>query len=186
MKCFLDMDGVLADFVGGVSAAHKLQSPYENENLGISRFGVFDMEKLWGMSAEKFWEPTNNSGFWAFLSETPEAVQLVRLVNDIFGQENIAILTSPSQHEGCFKGKKEWIRKHFPQFNKNIIFGSAKEFMASPDRVLVDDRDKNIDGFEAAGGHGVLVPRAWNREWGLRDNTWEVVKERLEKFRGRK
>ena len=48
MYCFLDMDGVLADFVDGVCQAHDRAFPYDDP----SNYGHFDIEPLWGMSSQ--------------------------------------------------------------------------------------------------------------------------------------
>jgi 5'(3')-deoxyribonucleotidase len=158
-QCFLDMDGVLADFVGGVCKAHDRESPYSREES----FGKFDMEGLWGISAQKFWRPTNEKGFWFNLEKTPEADRLVKLIEEIFGIENICILSSPSENMYCIPEKKEWIRKYFPQLSRNMLFGSCKQFLAKSNAVLIDDADKNVDKFKLFGGVGCLLPRPWNR-----------------------
>jgi len=52
--------------------------------------------------------------------------------------------------------------EHFPQFQRRFLFGPAKAFCASPERVLIDDYDGNVDKFRAAGGHAILVPQSYN------------------------
>ena len=156
--CFLDMDGVLADFVGGVCKAHDRKTPYEDPKS----FGIFDMEKLWGIDAEAFWGPLEYEGFWYWLDKTPEADEIVELVCGQFGSRNIAILTSPSEYAHCIPEKKEWMKKHYPELAKQMFFGSAKRFMGGPGKVLVDDRDFNIKEFENAVGQGITVCRPWN------------------------
>ena len=157
-KVFVDMDGVIADFVGGVIAAHK-RSVYDDP----AHYGKFDIEKIWGIKVEEFWEPLDSYEFWRGLAKTPEADRIVYIVTKKFGAENVAILTAPSESRFCVPGKRDWIAEHYPVFKNRMIFGSAKEFLAGPDRVLIDDRDKNAEVFEAAGGVSVLVPRLWNK-----------------------
>jgi len=156
-----DMDGVLADFVSGAAKAHHRESPY----LYPKNYGTFDIEKLWDISAQEFWAPIDAMGqdFWLGLEKTPEADELVALLTERVGVESIAILTAPSDDPGCVPGKRAWIRKHYPQFSKQIIYTSAKGFLAAPTKLLIDDRDRNIDEFRRDGGQAILLPRLWNR-----------------------
>lgn len=161
MRALLDMDGVLADFVTGVSAAHGRPSPYEN---GEGR-GIFDMEKLWDISSTAFWKPTNSSEFWLNLPKMADADALVEFVMGHFGEDNVAVLTAPSLFDGCMAAKRDWVAKHYPALTKRVIFApaQAKSFLACPDNLLIDDRNENVDRFLERGGHAVLVPRPWNR-----------------------
>lgn len=160
-QILLDMDGVLADFVGGIARAHGRPDPYTSK----SSFGVFDIERLWGMTSKEFWFPADSLEFWAGLSPTPEAFPLVSLCQSLVGRHNIAILTSPSSSVQCIPGKRQWIDRYFPQYASRMIFGSAKQFLAAPHRILIDDRDSNVDSFIMAGGPAILLPRLWNRKW---------------------
>lgn len=161
-QLFLDMDGILADFVTGVSQAHGRPNPYLSDPGAL---GVWDMEKIWGMSATDLWSPTNNFNFWAGLQKMPDADEIFALACEKVGEENIAILTAPSLSGACFTGKRAWIEKNYPSLARKIIFASAKGFLAGPGKWLIDDRDKNIEEFEAAGGRGILQPRLWNSRW---------------------
>lgn len=158
-QCLIDMDGVIADFVGAISLAHNRPNPY----LKPEAQGIWDMELLWGISAAEFYRPSDCREFWVSMPKTPEADQIVELALASFGLANTAILTAPSSFEGCIPGKRAWIERYYPTLKSQMIFGSAKEFLAGPNRWLLDDRDKNVDAFQKAGGHGVLVPRPWNR-----------------------
>lgn len=156
---FLDMDGVIADFVGAICKAHGRPSPYTE----ASAMGVFEIERLWGMTAREFWQPCNDdAGFWYGLELMPDAEAIVTHVSRSFGPENVAILTSPSLDRDCVPGKRAWIKKYFPQFAGSMIFTGAKRFLAHEDAMLIDDRDKNVEDFIAAGGEAVLIPRPWN------------------------
>jgi 5'(3')-deoxyribonucleotidase len=172
-QVLLDMDGVLADFVGGCAKAHKRESPYAH---GMGR-GVWDMAQLWKISDEEFWAPTNSRDFWLGLEKTAEADAFVEAANKLVGVENVAILSSPSDFEGCVGAKREWLNRHFPQFDngKRMIFAYSKGFIAGPHRLLVDDRDKNIVEFRKAGGMAILVPRHWNRGHVVAHRAAEIV-----------
>lgn len=156
--CFLDMDGVLVDFVGGASKVHNRETPYTTEES----LGVWEIETLWGISSREFWEPLEYQGFWENLEKTPEADEIVEVVCDKFGVENIAILTALSRSVFCVGEKCKWIKKHYPQFRKSMIFTKAKQFLAGSNRFLIDDKDTNISSFNQAGGWGITVPRLWN------------------------
>lgn len=157
MKCFLDMDGVIADFVGAIHKAHG--RPYCYDDPAVR--GRFDIEPIWGISTKEFWS-TDTYEFWLGVDPTPEAFEIVASLEALFRPEDIAILTSPSNGSGCVPGKRHWMRRHFPTYEKRMIFTSAKQFLAGPQRVLVDDRDQNIIDFHAAGGEVILIPRHWN------------------------
>ncbi len=173
--CFLDMDGVIADFVGSTCKAHGLESPYGHVNC----LGIFDMEKCWGMTVEKFWEPLATYEFWADMAKTPEADELVELLIGKFGEKQVCILTHPSAYDGCISAKKAWIDKHYPMLSGQMLFGSAKQYLAGPDRYLVDDWDKNIKAFKDAGGYGITVPRLWNHRYDHHRNVMREIKSQL-------
>lgn len=192
MICFIDLDGVLADFVSGACRAHNRPDPYNDPKS----HGVFDIEKLWGLTPEQFWEPiVADPDFWFNLQETPEAKGIVRAAMDTFGRDHCCVLTAPNMDDPhCVPGKNWWVGEHFPEFKKdkakgwhtgNILFGSAKQFLAGPDRVLIDDRDRNIDDFQKWGGVGIRVPRLWNMEWREASNTLAIVQERIKAINGR-
>lgn len=184
-KCFLDMDGVIADFMGSLCAAHGKTSPYvDSKNLG-----TFDTEKIWGISDREFWAPVakNSYDFWKGIEKTHDADGIVAAVEEAFGRENVCILTAPSKDPGSVPGKREWIARNYPQFNKRMIFATAstKQFMAGIDKVLVDDKDTNVDEFRKSGGAAVLVPRQWNEDYLLSVNTLKHVQNRLTIWKGR-
>lgn len=179
LKCFLDMDGVLDDFVGAACEVHGRPSPY---NMATS-WGIFEIEKLWGIGLEEFWKPiVDTPGFWRNLRKTPEADEIVSLVENKFGSENVAILTDPSVHDmKSVEEKQQWIEKFYPQFRDRIIFTGAKEFLAGPERVLVDDKSRNIAKFMGAGGRAAItVPRPWNLDFATSETVVSAIERGLE------
>jgi 5'(3')-deoxyribonucleotidase len=172
--CFLDMDGVLVDFNRGIHELHGRDDVYKYR----TSLGVFDIEKLWGISPDEFWAPMKE-GFWRDLHPFPGGNEIVELLTQTFGVNNICILSSPSQDQWCIPEKRVWMDEHYPQLTRNMLFGSAKRFLAGPNRWLFDDRDKNIQAFEEAGGIGITIPRPWNSEYSeyLEGLTMSYLKE---------
>jgi 5'(3')-deoxyribonucleotidase len=162
VKCLLDMDGVLVNFVQGISDALGRENPYLKRPLGAAA-GEWDMPKLWGIPEAAFWVPCMDPEFWANLNWMPDGRRILELVEWTFGKENVCLLTSPgSAFDPACIGKVAWIKQHMPDYMHRVLFGSAKHFCAHAGSVLIDDRDKNIADFCKAGGRALLVPRPWN------------------------
>lgn len=157
--CFLDMDGVLSDFVGAMCKAHNLPNPYLD---GTFTDWLLNKAPGWKMSTEKFWKPADEVEFWSEMEKTPEADEIVAVSEGLFGSTNICILTSPSLAPACVAGKRIWIQKHYPRFKDNWLMGPAKHFCAGPGRMLVDDKEENCVAFTSKGGDAYLYPRPWN------------------------
>jgi len=166
MKILLDLDGVMADLTGGLMRVHNKPWPFGPENRGPD---AWYLTNTWEMSADEMWEPCGFD-FWAGLQKTLEADQLYQTLCRHFGQENICFLTSPVSTAGCVEGKREWCARHYPA--TPILFsasstarftpGGPKEFLAGPERYLIDDNQDNCKRFEGAGGRAFLWPAWWN------------------------
>jgi hypothetical protein len=173
MKCFLDLDGVLVDFVGGVCKLHNIPDPY----LDPVNYGVWGFAGVAGMSNNQFWDSLTLD-FWENLEWTHDGAAILHLCELAYGEHNICILTSPpaSRQDEAITGKMRWINKHLPQYARRLLVGPAKEFCASPTSVLVDDYDENIKKFNASGGRGYLYPRLWNSKHVEAANALEVFR----------
>lgn len=164
MKIFLDMDGVLVDFMRPVMAVHGIRYDMYPVEAGwdiMEAVGILAPEKK--LTVSEFWAPCDRK-FWAGLPKTNLCDTLIRTVEGYVGAENVALLTSAMWPEAA-AGKVDWVMSNYPQYQSRLIMGTAKEFMAGPDRLLIDDRDKNVEDFRAAGGRAIKVPRPWNTLW---------------------
>jgi hypothetical protein len=152
MRIYLDLDGVIVAFAEGVIKWYDLNCTTED----ITGWGV--IFKYFPGSEAAFWEGLTTK-FWLELKFTREANQILTLLKPI----KPCILTSPP-HNGA-GGKQQWIRKNLPDYFKDgrYLIGPAKQYLAHNNALLIDDSDENIDKFENAGGHAILVPRPWNR-----------------------
>jgi hypothetical protein len=148
---FLDLDGVLADFVGGARKRHRCDAP-------VTRWDFFGD---WNLTPEQFWMPLADAEFWAGLDKTPECDAVVRLAEQHFG-DRVAILSSPAKTPGCDDGKRAWVAKHLPGYVDRTFLGTAKHLVAHTRAVLLDDSDDNCRRFADAGGQYLLMPRPWN------------------------
>lgn len=150
---FLDMDGVVADFVGAACKVHG------KEVEGVDCWNFFEK---WGISEDEFWEPVNAGGrdFWANLEPFPWFDELVSAVKA--ADKDFFVLTKPSRQASCLAGKLDWIHRHFGSRFRNYIFAPDKSPLAAPGRLLIDDSDDNVKGFREAGGVAYLFPQPWN------------------------
>lgn len=159
-RCFLDLDGVMADFVHSAICAHGHDPALV---LRLWPDGEYSMEKVLGVSTEEFWTRIERVPcFWSGLYKTPDADDILAAVEKKFGKENVCILTSPSRDPMAAAGKMMWIQKHMPDYARRFFIGSAKHFCARPDSWLIDDSDHNCKAFQRDGGHSIVVPRRWN------------------------
>jgi len=72
----------------------------------------------------------------------------------------IEILSSSGgqkHHDEVKRQKEVWLKKHNIDFKANIVPGrKLKSNYAKPDIILIDDTEDVIDGFNEAGGIGIL------------------------------
>lgn len=191
MRCFLDIDGVLANFAKGAFEALGLAYSYDHPALRDWHWYNQFKIPFAGLNA------VCDIDFWANLEWMHDGEQILDTIEDYFYptftshpgpaslkpthfENQIYLLTTPMPNPGSGTGKILWVEKHLPQYAKRLITTQvAKSIFAGPDCLLIDDNDENIDKFVAAGGRGILVPRPWNGLRGWADNTLEVVRNSL-------
>lgn len=169
---FVDLDGVLADFVRGALKHHK-----KDKKLAYADIR-WDLVEQFGMGASDFWNPLGFK-FWQGLSPTEEIHDILQIICGRFGAENTFLLSSPCMTKGCTQGKASWVEKHLPDYSRRLLLTNRKEVFAGKYRFLFDDHDKNCFGWVQAGGSGAcLVPRPWNDNRGK--DVVKFVKDFLE------
>ena len=182
---FLDLDGVLVDFLSGLHKA--LDVPYSYENY-IYEKGKWDMLadiKLDDDIPATF-EQCNDcctASFWDNLEWMHDGRDILRAIMGTLGLEKVYLLTTPMPNLESASGKMMWVNGNLPIYLKRtIIIQASKALLAQPDTLLIDDKNENIDDFIAAGGRGILVPRPWNRFYDCADKTAQVVRDCLGEF----
>ena len=141
-KIYCDMDGVLADFERG----------YE-ELTGIDLRGEFQ-------KGEDFWDPISKAGvgFWAGLKWMPDGQKLWNYLKPYKPD----LLSAPSREDSSRIGKHVWVKHKIPGTKLILRYAKQKQELATPESILIDDRQVNIDQWEAAGGIGILHTSAAN------------------------
>ena len=135
---YCDLDEVLVDFMRGADAA-----------VG----GNFVK-----MDADERWNRINQTkGFWENLGWKSNAKRL----HDFIIRYNPHVLSAHTGRDPTSKvGKMKWLKKNasFKRANIHLVLRSQKKSYATTDEkpnVLIDDYDKNIREWEAAGGIGI-------------------------------
>jgi len=185
-RVLLDLDGVLVNMVGGVCDRFGWTYPVSLTDSSQREERVdYAVHKVFGVERDSIW-PLLGREFWANLEPLPWAFDVIKALEQRYG-ENICILTHPVETDGAIDGKRDWIRKHTPQFRYRQQIGTAKWFCGSPHHVLIDDHEKNCAEFREARGHSFLFPAPWNRRFqedaGGAVEEWIRAMEVLDKSR---
>lgn len=135
MIIYIDMDGVMADFAGHLQATGMQGAD------GRPRWN--DMSRAW----------------WASIPPIPGAFIFY---SHLAARAEVRFLTAPVLSSDCFSGKADWVQRFLPAEGKYalkrlmIVSSKDKQQLAAPGRILIDDRQINIDEWTAAGGIGIL------------------------------
>lgn len=152
---WLDMDGVLADFVGG-AMRHTGKTHLRHDD-----FCDYDIFPLLGTSADAFFRGIDEE-FWAELPRCPDFDRIVDYAFACGRTVGIASMPPPHRKAEALAGKRRWLARHLPQVSQ-IRFLDDKHTLASPGALLMDDLPRNVAKFRAHGGDAHLVPRPWNK-----------------------
>lgn len=179
MKLILDLDGVLVDFVKGALQSVNIEYDYDQYPKGIR-----DIEEAYNlrMSKADFWNSLNEPRFWENLEWMHDGKEILRLCEKYAGKSNITICTSSGKMEFAAAGKLFWMKLNIPYYvnRHQFLIGPSKHACAAPNRVLVDDYEKNCGLFLAEGGERILVPRPWNKSHEI--DTLTHLETELKKF----
>ena len=138
-EIYCDLDEVLVDFIRGADAA-----------VG-GNFVKMDKDERWN-------KVNQTKGFWANLNWKSNAKRL----HDFIIRYNPHVLSAYTGRDPTSKvGKMKWLKKNanFKRGNIHLVLRSQKKSYATTDEkpnVLIDDFDKNIREWQAAGGIGIL------------------------------
>ena len=172
---FLDMDGVISDFLAG--ALKVLNARYGKDYLPSQyaelhgRFGIND---LYGISVKDFWETIKAEPFfWVELPITPYGKKLYYWLSGI---ADVTVVTCPSDDPSCAEQKLMWLTTHLDIKPSDVMLSCKKHLLAG-NGLLIDDYHKFADAFTAAGGEAILVPSEWN----TKDVSFKMVVDKIQR-----
>jgi hypothetical protein len=149
-KIFVDMDGVLANFVEGVESAKYLNGPFEKQS-------DYDQRKV----------ELSNAGLFFDLPPMNDMKTLVDYVKSTGIDWEILSCSGEQNRDKVAKDKFKWIRKHvdIDVLVTCTLKGKEKAVFARPGYVLIDDKVSNITAWQDAGGIGIYHTNAkWTIE----------------------
>ena len=144
---YLDMDGVIADFFGGVEKLY-----------GVSHWKQLTSDKSKDLRQDVI-DRITGTNFFETLPKFPSADPLIAMIKKFTGGK-FSILTSPlrGDHDNSAKWKKVWINQNIEQPDETIVSGRKEKYATTKGtaNILVDDRPINIQKWQDKGGYGIL------------------------------
>lgn len=184
---YLDMDGVLVDFVGGVMEFYGLNRNLRERVMSWDGIPALLTELLPNpVTDEQLWsnlESRGRSEFWRNLEWLPWGQELYTICAAF---APTVLMSTPTHAPSSASGKLEWIRQNIPEEGqRRYSLSPCKHHMAHPGALLVDDSQSNVDKFREHGGDAILIPAPWNSEarW---PEAHEVIDLVLAQFEARK
>ena len=144
---YLDMDGVIADFFGGVERLY-----------GVDHWKQLTSDKTKDLRQDVI-DRIAGTDFFAHIPKFKTADTLIEMIKKFTGGQ-YSILTSPlrgdTENSGYYK--KVWIGKNIPKPDDIIVTGVKETYAVKNGvrNILIDDRPINIDKWQSKGGYGIL------------------------------
>lgn len=179
---YLDMDGVLADFIEGFINIHgrdDLMDKYKNGNWPQT----WNFDNEFG-PLDTWWDKIDEIGeiYWEYLNAYQWSN---RLVMELEASEiPWYVCTTPRLTPNCLSGKLKWLQHHLG--NVDVIFAKDKWRLAHSNSLLIDDNDINCKKFFKAGGQTCLFPQPWNAKREEAQYRMDVFLQALESFKEEK
>lgn len=142
-QIYCDLDGVLVDFDKRIE-----------ELTGVPTDKISDDGIIWKAVSKQH-------NFWETLEWMPDGKSLWQVLQIIVGERNELVLkvltgTPSSKKYEAEVGKITWVRRELqkdgPWVDVFMSMSKSKFLYAHPSHLLIDDREKNINEWRAAGG----------------------------------
>lgn len=157
IKIWLDMDGVVANWLK--SAANTLGIDLRRSDIREQIKDGKRMENFVGGDS-KMWPKIDAKGeaWWENMEKLPWADDLINLLKK--ETKELSFLSSPSNSPICYSGKIKWVKKNYPDMERDLFLACKKYRCASSDSLLIDDTAKKCKKFRENGGHAFEWPNA--------------------------
>jgi hypothetical protein len=192
-RVLLDLDEVLADWVGGACRAWGLDPAAAYAEWPPGEYGITPAlgralaKKLRPYHAEPdvlggttrgglpvgepaftewmFWSRINGrQEFWEELKPLPWCHALINLAAHGLGVPWYVVTRPGACAWSSMAGKAQWVARVLGPGNvRRLNLTYHKELFAGPGVLLIDDHEDNVEAFQAAGGLALLFPRHHNK-----------------------
>lgn len=147
-KIYFDMDGVLADFDGGMLKLCGRQ-PLDQSNKTPA-----DDDALWAAVRKV-------DNFYDKLEPMPGALEMFKTLYEKYGSRCEILSGIPKPKRGITTSREDkiaWVRRYLSEdMVINLVYrAEKKDYVKGPGCILIDDLGINIEEWNAAGGTGVL------------------------------
>ena len=138
-----------------------IKSKYKAELEANPESEVKELKKAFNKYTSKVFSVAAKPGFYRNLPLMPGAVEMVKKAGEMAG-ELPNILSAPVGDENDMNNpsvveKKEWVAEHFGELVGEVIITIDKgRVVKDSNDILIDDRPKYVEKFEAAGGTAIL------------------------------
>jgi len=139
-KIYCDMDGVLCDF--------------DNQFIDSNPEHLTPSEYISKYSTSKFWKIIGSykEKFWSEMEWMPDGKQLWEYIS----KYNPTLLSAPSYEASSRFGKRLWVDKNLSGTKLILAAADKKQNYSKPNRILIDDKESNIEQWRSQGGIGIL------------------------------
>jgi 5'(3')-deoxyribonucleotidase len=177
MKIFVDMDGILSNFVGGVAELYDMTSEELEYKLWEAK--TYHIHEVLGITEPELWDEIEDAGvdFWLSLDRYDEAKKLLWELHKL--DHKVYIASDPGDWAYSLQGKVNWLRDNTHARFNNYCFTKHKHLLADEDSILIDDNLNNLADFNRAGGYAIRYPRPWNYSEGeeYKPNIREIIEQ---------
>jgi len=144
---YLDMDGVVADFFGGVEKLY-----------GVNHWKQLASDKTKDLRQDVI-DRITGTNFFETLPKFTTTDALIGMIKKFTGGR-FSILTSPlrGDHDNSARYKKVWISQNIEKPDEVIVTGRKEKYATANGtaNILIDDRPINVQKWQEKGGHGIL------------------------------
>jgi hypothetical protein len=139
---YLDLDGVVADFVKRYKELYRME-PKEAEKS--KKFDSFFDEFI----------ATNQFATLDLMPGALDAIAFLRKLN--VPTQILSSTANEKRYDAISKQKMIWLQTHGITFNPIFVPGKRlKQEYAAPDKIIIDDTESVIEQWRSAGGIGIL------------------------------
>ncbi len=158
---YLDLDGVLVDFVGGVLRAFGYLPELGANVRGWDEIPTY-LSGLLGQTVTDadMWRRIEGASFWRSLAWTEHGRDLLE-VCDASGLP-IVFMSAPCADPYSAAGKLLWLADNVPDGARRYALTPCKHHMAHRGALLIDDGQHNVEAFREHDGKAFLWPAPWN------------------------